>query len=106
MTKAIINGKRYDTETASLISSWANQYGYSDFQWCEESLYGTFSNNWFLVGSGGPMSKYAVPVGNNGSGGSNDNIASLTIEEARQWLEEKGDTDALELCFAGDIVDA
>ena len=106
MTKKIIDGRRYDTETALLISSWANQYGYSDFKWCEESLYGTFSNNWFLVGSGGPMSKYAVSVGNNGTGGSNDNLTPLSSEEAREWLEEKGDTDALELCFKESIQDA
>ena len=37
--KKIINGKRYDTETAEKIGVWDNARSISDFDCCEETLY-------------------------------------------------------------------
>jgi hypothetical protein len=91
--KKTINGKTYNTETAKEIGSWSNNYYYNDFNHCQESLYVTKKGNYFIHGSGGPMSKYSVSVGNNCWGGSSDIIA-LTESEALEWAEEH-DQDAV-----------
>ena len=36
--KKIINGKKYDTETAKEVGYWNNGYPCSDFNHCEETL--------------------------------------------------------------------
>lgn len=34
--KKIIDGKKYDTETAKLVGEWTNGYSYNDFHYCTE----------------------------------------------------------------------
>ncbi len=102
--KTVISGKRYNTETATLIA----ENGYShrgDFHAYHEGLYLTRRGNWFLAGSGGPMSKYAVATGQNEwSGGAK--IIPLSPGEARDWLERSGETDTLEEHFGSELEDA
>jgi hypothetical protein len=93
MTKTI-NGKRYNTETATEIGHFNNGYYYNDFYHYSETLYKTNKGNYFLYGSGNAMSKYSCSVGNNGRGGSSD-IIPLTESEALEWAEEK-DQDAVD----------
>ena len=103
--KSIIDGLRYNTETAEMIADTSASCSRSDFSWFEETLYKTKNGNWFLAGTGGPMTKYAVPVDQNmRSGGSA--IVPIAAEDARQWLEENGELDALETYFADVIADA
>lgn len=105
--KAIINGKRYDTNAPMTqeVASWSNGLSYSDFGHVVEALYRTGHGNWFLVGSGGPMSRYAERSGSNSwSGGSR--LVPVTAQDAQAWLEEKGQTSAIEKWFAADIQDA
>lgn len=83
--KKIINGKLYNTETATFIASYENHYMPSDFRYCEESLYRKRTGEFFLYGSGGPLSKYAEPYDNGARSGSA--IAPLTEELAREWVE-------------------
>ena len=97
--KKIINGKRYDTTTAKLIANWSNNYSCTDFKHCEEELYQTKKGAFFLFGTGGPMSKYAVSVGNNGYGGGSD-ITPLTLDEVKQWLEDTENYSKLEEFFS------
>jgi len=85
--KKVINGRTYNTETSKLIGEWDNgRYG-NDFGSCSERLYVNSKGTYFLVGEGGPMSKYAVSHGNNTSGSSN-NVEPMTKDEAMEWLEE------------------
>jgi hypothetical protein len=83
--KKIIEGKRYDTETADLVHAWDNGIYGNDFKTCKESLYKTKKGSYFLYGSGGPMSKYAKPTGNN-SVGSGSDIIPMSKEDAFEWL--------------------
>lgn len=85
--KRVIEGKLYNTETAELIHEWSNNMGSRDFKHCEESLYRTTKGAWFLVGEGGPMSKYAEPVSGGMIGGSA--LTPLSDREAQRWLEDR-----------------
>lgn len=49
MTKKIINGKLYNTETATLVGRWWNKYSIHDFKYCEESLYRKKTGEFFCM---------------------------------------------------------
>ena len=95
--KKIINGKRYDTETATLLLSTDNGLEYRDFGWCEEDFYKKKTGEFFLHGQGGPMTEYATCCGN--SSGSGEEIVPLTTAEAKRWLEKKVTADEYEEIF-------
>jgi len=102
--KRIIAGKRYDTETAEMVHS--DQYSsLGDFHYWREELYRTKKGAWFIHGEGGPMSGYAVAVGNNTTSGSS-NLRPVSAGDARHWLEEHKGDNALEKYFPGQIEDA
>ena len=94
----VINGKRYDTEKAELVGNWTNGHRYGEFQYECEELYRKKTGEFFLYGSGGPMSSYAVPSGNNNWTGSSE-ITPLTIDEAKKWVEKNLDADDYEKYF-------
>lgn len=104
--KAIINGKRYDTETATEICDVSPDGFYrGDFRYEETSLYRTKRGNWFLAGAGGPMSRWARPIGLNGHSGGNG-VQALDPDEARALLERHHETDAIEKYFGAQVEDA
>lgn len=84
--KKIINGKKYDTDTAKEIGYWNNGLLYSDFCYIEETLYKKKTGEFFLYGIGGVMTKYAVNNGNNSMSGKA--IIPLTEDEAKKWAED------------------
>ena len=96
--KKIIKGKRYDTDTAKLCGSWDNDLGVRDFGYCEESLYRKRSGEFFLFGSGGPMSRYARRAGQNEWTGGEE-IIPVDPEKARTWAEEHLEADDFEKIF-------
>ena len=103
--KRIIDGKGYDTETATEVYGYWNGLSTSDFKNVTESLYRTPRGNWFLAGKGGALSKYAQSCGNNSyCGGSG--LSPLLAEEAKQWLQDKSATEPLEQYFGAEIQDA
>ena len=95
--KKIINGKRYDTDTAERVGTWDNGHFTSDFQYCSEDLYRKRSGEYFLHGEGGALSKYAVHSGNDSISG--ENIRPLTLAQAQEWAEEHLDGDEYEKIF-------
>jgi len=85
--KAIINGRKYDTETASELATARNRnFQWGDFQAWEETLYVKRTGEFFLYGKGGAATKYATPVGHHSSA-SGDSIVPLTEEDAKRWAE-------------------
>jgi len=93
----IINGKRYDTATASHVATheYSNR---RDFGYFTEDLYRKRTGEYFLSGEGGPASKYAISTGNNSwSGG--DKIIPLSFEAAARWAEEHMDASEYEAEF-------
>ncbi|MBK8132801.1 MAG: hypothetical protein IPN63_07795 [Gammaproteobacteria bacterium] len=96
--KAIINGKKFDTDTAEHIANASYSGSRSDFQWWEEDFYRKRTGECFLAGRGGPMTRYAVAVDQNSrTGGSK--ITPLSEEEAREWLECHADAETYEQVF-------
>jgi hypothetical protein len=103
--KAIIDGKRYDTDTATQVAENSARFPCSDFAWYEESLYRTKRGAWFLAGRGGPSSHYARPVDRSSRSGG-EAIRPLTDLEAREWCERTGNTEAIEQHMAEMVEDA
>ena len=101
----VINGKRYDTETAEQIAAASySHYGDSQY-WCE-GLYRTKKGDWFLVGEGSAMSRYSRAVGQNEVGGGSA-ITPLTKSDALAWLEDHTeDSEAYEEYFTGIVIEA
>ena len=103
--RKIIEGKRYDTETATKVAddSYSN---YGDLGYWSEELYRTQKGTWFLAGEGGAMTRYARSIGQNEVGGGGA-IIPLTKTEALAWLEaHNSDSDAIEEYFSDVVEDA
>ena len=101
--KAIINGKRYNTETAELVAEYS--LGASgDLAREEEALYRTLKGAWFTAGEGGPRSSYATHYRNESRGG--EAIRPLTAAAAKQWLEDFNKVAELEKHFPDKLEDA
>lgn len=103
--KRVTNGKVYNTETAECVATWSSHYYRNDFHYCEESLYRTKKGSWFVVGEGGPLSKYSRPCfGNCTCGG--DGLEPISAAEAQKWLEQRGFVNELEEHFSDSIEEA
>lgn len=95
--KKIINGRKYDTDTAQLVAEWSEGYS-SDFSHVEEELYRKRTGEYFLYGYGGPMSRYARRASDgNFTGG--EEIMPLSYDTAREWAERHMDVDSYESEF-------
>ncbi|MBV6342315.1 hypothetical protein [Candidatus Magnetobacterium casense] len=102
--KKIIDGKRYDTDTATMIASDQSRHNSSDFHWWEETLYRTPNGNWFLFGEGGAASKYARPCDSGRIGG--EDLAPMTTDEAYEWCERHDQIEVIERHFPDRVQDA
>ena len=89
--KAIINGKVYDTDTAKHVGSYSYSYP-SDLHYFSENLYCKKTGEFFLYGEGGPASKYCEYIAENRQK-SGSRITPLSIEKAKEWVEQYCSTD-------------
>lgn len=96
--KKIINGRRYDTDTARCVAEWSNGYEQSSFSYVVEKMYLKQNGEFFLHGVGGAKTQYAERVGNN-MWGSGESISPLTYQEAEKWAEEHLSGDEYESIF-------
>lgn len=103
--KRIIDGKRYNTETAAKIAEWNNNRFGGDFGRLAETLYVTPKDNWFIQYDGGASTVYAVSCGQNSRCGSSG-IKPVTKTEALKWLEAHHKTDAIEEYFTDQVEEA
>lgn len=102
--RKIINGKRYDTETAELIHPWSNRRSRTDFRRRDKDLYRTPRGRWFLHHFGGPMTDCAERVGDNFGYG--QQIEPVSEEDAYRFLESHGGEAVIETHFADRVEDA
>ena len=99
----IINGKRYNTETAIEIGEYDNGFPTSDFNFKEEKLYKTKKRGtYFLHGKGGPLTEYSQSYGD--LRGAGEDIIVFTQTEAFEYAERCLNTAEVEAEF-GKIVE-
>jgi hypothetical protein len=101
---AIIEGKRYDTDTAESIAEWENAHYPADSKYCKETLYRTQKGAFFLYGEGGGLSRYAEHC--EGWVQPGEKIIPISDDEARDWLMEHQLIAALAQLFPDSIEDA
>lgn len=95
--KKIINGRKYDTDTAKEMGFSTNGYGVRDFNYYRETLYRKITGEFFLYGIGNAASRYAVRCGSGWSGG--ERITPFTLDEAKVWAEKHLDAEEYEEIF-------
>ena len=83
--KKVINGKRYNSESAQRIAEHDSDFPVSDFRYWKETLYKKQTGEFFLHGEGNGLSKYAQSYGD--SMGQGEKLIPLTLEEAKEWAE-------------------
>lgn len=89
--KKIINGKLYDTDTATYIGNY--EYGTpGDFTHFNETLYKKKTGELFIHGEGGPRSKYAKSCGNN-SWCDGEAIIPERDFDVKGWVADHCDVD-------------
>lgn len=103
--KAIINGKRYDTETATLVYEWTNGNFTNDFRYREKELYRTKAGAWFIKHGGGPLTDMARSCGNN-SLGWGSSIEPVSPKDAFEFLVSHGGEEEAEEYFPEMIQEA
>ena len=96
--KKIIDGKKYDTETAEFIGEADGGGNYKDFAYWREKLYKKKTGEFFLWGEGGPASKYAQEISYNEQSGG-EKITPLLHGEAKEWAEQYLEVDDFEKIF-------
>ncbi len=99
--KRIIDGKTYDTSTATEIGQWDNGHYPNDFYYISETLFLTQRGRWFLYAIGGAATDYGVDDGDSRRGGKK--IVPIDRAAALKWLEKAGLTEAIETHFADEI---
>lgn len=94
----IVNGKRYNTDSAQLVGVYeTNEPEKSDF-WCREELYLKRTGEFFLVGHGGAQTGYAI-WSVNGNPKPGEELRPLDPSEAEMWVEEHLSGDEYEKLF-------
>lgn len=101
--KKIIDGKKYDTETAKEVGFFENEYNSNDFNFVKETLYLKRTGEFFLYGEGGANSKYARQCGSN-SWTYGSEFIPLDFQSAKLWSEDYLDVDTFEEYF-GEVVE-
>ena len=87
----ILNGKKYNTETATCVLEVSNGYGYGDIYYVRESLYQKRTGEYFMHCEGGAFTEYGEDVGGDRTGG--EQIKLLSTNEIKRWVEKNFDGD-------------
>lgn len=100
----IIERRRYSSDSSTEIASYSDGYR-SDFRFVEETLFRTAKGAFLLVVEGGASSAWRHRVG---TGGCCEGHAFIAVskEQARRWLELRGEDGVIEELFADEIEDA
>ena len=96
--KRIIDGRKYDTETATEVHEWSDKAP-GEFDYIEETLYRKRTGEYFLYGYGGPMTRYAERERYGIGYIFGSTIIPMTYKEARDWAEGHMSVDDYEAEF-------
>ena len=98
--KKIINGSRYNTETAQQLGVHENNFLPNDIYYRGQDLYRTKAGKYFIHNYGNGFPKQ------DGSWGWGEEITPITEDAAREWAERYLDGDAYEAAFGEVVEDA
>lgn len=84
--KRVIAGRVYNTDTADHVCELPCSAFPGDFRYHDTDLYRTKNGNYFLAGSGGPMSMWAEPAMGGGTCGGKG-IIPVDKDDAREHAE-------------------
>lgn len=98
--RKIVDGKVYDTKTATVVCDISPNggFGRGDFAYEETRLYKSPRGAFFLSGAGGPLTRWAVPEGQNGHR-SGSGLYVIDIDEARSLCERHGTSEEFIAAF-------
>jgi hypothetical protein len=100
----IVQGRRYNTETATHIGGAAGGFP-GDFERYDEDLYRTPNGRYFLAGKGGPKTRWRQPV-DGGGWSDGEGIIPLSQHEALLWAEEHLNSNDVATEFAEIVEEA
>lgn len=104
----VIDGKRYNTDTAEHVLGHSNGHFSSDFKYRSKDLYRTNKGAWFLHHEGGALSDMAVSISGGSEGSSS--IEPVTDDDAFGFLQAHSDDsksqEAIDTHFADRIEEA
>ena len=83
----VINGAKYNTDTAKPLGVWNNGLSSDNLNYCAEALYRTKAGRYFIHGVGGPNTRYNKIIGDSSWAGGED-IQPLSIGAAKAWAED------------------
>lgn len=92
----VINGKKYNTDTAKKLGRWTNGK-YGDFDYFAETLCVDKSGKYFIHGEGGARTHYASQHGGIFTEG--EAIVPIGETVAREWAEEHLTCEEYEAAF-------
>ena len=84
--RKVIEGHRYDSDTARVVGTWDNRLDRSDLYWVQETLYRTRAWLYFVHGEGGARTQYSRQDGIGGWTGG-ESVTPLPADDARMWAE-------------------
>lgn len=93
-----VNGKRYNTENSTLIAWGNNGFNIGDMEREDELLYRKKNGEFFILGEGGILTKYAVEL-DDGTPCSGADIIPIDIDEAKEWVKQYCDSDIYKELF-------
>ncbi len=95
--KKIINGKLFDTETANVVCE-IFENAVNDFRHIDCALYCTpRSKQFFLAGSGGPMTIFSRRDGSGITGG--EGLVPISEDNARRYAEKYASVETIKKFF-------
>lgn len=95
--KKIINGRRYDTETAQQVAEYQHSSP-SEFDYFVETLYRKKGGEFFLHGYGHAASPYCEWL-DSSTRSAGERLMPMTYSEAQEWAEKHLDADEYEAIF-------
>lgn len=97
--KKIINGRRYDTDTAELLCNLECKAFAGAWDWHDTALYRTKSGAFFLAGWGMGGSMWGEELYDCTDRVRGEGLRVLTNEEAREILEQEDQVEIIEAFF-------
>ena len=105
----VIDGKRYNSETAECVFQYTNGQYSNDFRYRSKCLFLTPKKAWFILHYGGPMSDMATSAGG-GSIGWGQDIEPVSDSDAFGFLQAHSDDPdaqaAINKYFSDRVTDA